>query len=52
MRLIGGAAIAFALTLTCMSVTATAQGQRSQDGQAIFRFDTFGDEQLWTDSCA
>src|SRR3954466_11463931 len=22
---------------------------RSGDGQAIFRFDTFGDEQLWTD---
>ena len=49
MRLIGGAAIAFVLTLTCMSVSAPAQGQRSQDGQAIFRFDTFGDEQLWTD---
>jgi hypothetical protein len=49
MRLIGGAAIAFVLTLTCMSVSAPAQGQRLQDGQAIFRFDTFGDEQLWTD---
>jgi mono/diheme cytochrome c family protein len=23
--------------------------KRHQDGQAIFRFDTFGDEQLWTD---
>ena len=22
---------------------------RHKDGQAIFRFDTFGDEQLWTD---
>ena len=49
MRLIGGAVIAFVLTLTCMSVSAPAQGQRSPDGQAIFRFDTFGDEQLWTD---
>ena len=49
MRLIGGAAIAFVLTLTCMSVSAPAQGQRLQDGQAIFRYDTFGDEQLWTD---
>src|SRR5689334_21401889 len=49
MRLIGGAANAFVLTLTCMSVPTPAQGQRSQDGQAIFRFDTFGDEQLWTD---
>ena len=25
------------------------KGKRSQDGQAIFRFDTFGDEQFWTD---
>jgi len=25
------------------------RGTRPQDGQAIFRFDTFGDEQLWTD---
>jgi hypothetical protein len=49
MRLIGGASIAFLLTLTCMSVSAPAQDRRSQDGQAIFRFDTFGDEQLWTD---
>jgi mono/diheme cytochrome c family protein len=24
-------------------------GTRHRDGQAIFRFDTFGDEQLWTD---
>jgi len=49
MRLIGGAAIAFVLTLTFMSVSAPAQDRRSQDGQAIFRFDTFGNEQLWTD---
>src|SRR5215471_8872901 len=30
---------------------AVSQGhaQRGPDGQAIFRFDTFGDEQLWTD---
>ena len=28
--------------------TASAQ-QRLADGKAIFRFDTFGDEQLWTD---
>lgn len=25
------------------------RGVRSHDGRAIFRFDTFGDEQLWTD---
>ena len=23
--------------------------RKHRDGQAIFRFDTFGDEQLWTD---
>ena len=49
MRLIGGASIAFVLTLTFMSVSAPAQDRRSQDGRAIFRFDTFGDEQFWTD---
>jgi hypothetical protein len=26
------------------------QSQTSTDGQSIFRFDTFGDEQLWTDT--
>jgi hypothetical protein len=48
--------VAFAvLTLTCIPalvLTTTAQqppGGRPFDGQQIFRFDTFGDEQLWTD---
>ena len=27
---------------------ADRHGQGKLDGQAIFRFDTFGDEQLWT----
>ena len=27
----------------------TYEWERHKDGQAIFRFDTFGDEQLWTD---
>jgi hypothetical protein len=49
MRLIGAASIAFVLTLTVMSVSAPAEGQRSHNGRNIFRFDTFGDEQLWTD---
>jgi hypothetical protein len=33
-------------------VFAISQGhsQRGPDGQSIFRFDTFGDEQLWTDT--
>ena len=26
------------------------QSQTSTDGKSIFRFDTFGDEQLWTDT--
>src|SRR6476646_498841 len=29
--------------------SASAGGAHKADGQAIFRFDTFGDEQLWTD---
>ena len=38
-------AVAFALTVR----TAATQGPpQPSDGQAIFRFDTFGDEQLWT----
>jgi mono/diheme cytochrome c family protein len=63
MRLIGIASLVFALALTSVvsgfGPAASAQqltggsGDRdkrpSQNGQAIFRFDTFGDEQLWTD---
>jgi len=29
--------------------SAVGQGKKQLDGQEIFRFDTFGDEQLWTD---
>jgi hypothetical protein len=63
MRLIGTVSIVFVLTLTfalsgfapttIASPRAGRQaddgGPRPRDGQAIFRFDTFGDEQLWTD---
>jgi mono/diheme cytochrome c family protein len=61
MRLVGIASIVFALALTFVVMSgfgpaATAQqlaGQprddRERTGQAIFRYDTFGDEQLWTD---
>lgn len=58
MRLIGAAsivfvlAIAFAISGSSATATSTQQPQnalRRPDGQAIFRFDTFGDEQLWTD---
>ena len=63
MRLIGAASILFALALTfavaefppAITASQTAslsddQGERTRrKGQAIFRYDTFGDEQLWTD---
>ena len=63
MRLIGAASIVFMLA-TAFAVSGLAPatraeqnaavserelGTRHRDGQAIFRFDTFGDEQLWTD---
>jgi hypothetical protein len=48
MRLIGGAAIALVLTLTFTSASAREESHRRFDGRAIFRYDTFGDEQLWT----
>jgi len=63
MRFIGAAsfvlvlAMAFALSDPASATRAEEQGrsfgsqgeQRPLDGRAIFRFDTFGDEQLWTD---
>lgn len=53
MRLISAASITFvmALTLALSGVGPVTQAQQAdhQDGQAIFRYDTFGDEQLWTD---
>jgi len=52
MRHMGKAAIVF-VTVFCavlfgMSVTHPVAQGRIDDGQQIFRFDTFGDEQLWT----
>ena len=47
MRLIGAAFLLFILAVSF--VAAQAPQLRPQDGQAIFRYDTFGDEQLWTD---
>jgi mono/diheme cytochrome c family protein len=63
MRLIGAASIVFLLATAyatsglAPATQAEQQGSKSgqkgshtiRDGQAIFRFDTFGDEQLWTD---
>jgi hypothetical protein len=50
MRLIGAAFIVLLLTLTLV-ISGVGQTTSAQplDGQAIFRYDTFGDEQLWTD---
>ena len=53
MRLIGATSSLFVLAMTyALSGAAPApQDHRSaRDGQNIFRFDTFGDEQLWTDA--
>jgi mono/diheme cytochrome c family protein len=51
MRLIGVASTVFMIALTSIVAgvgrTASADGQL--DGRQIFRYDTFGDEQLWTD---
>jgi len=44
-RFIATAAAAYVLTLAAIVPGAQAQ----PDGKSIFRFDTFGDEQLWTD---
>jgi mono/diheme cytochrome c family protein len=62
MRLLGAASIVFALALTLaiaefppaltasQSASLSDEGnQNHRKGQAIFRYDTFGDEQLWTD---
>lgn len=47
MKLIGAAATLFLLVLTLV-VSAAQPGSKLLDGLSIFRFDTFGDEQLWT----
>jgi mono/diheme cytochrome c family protein len=59
MRLIGACSLVFILALAISAPATRAQqtvttsqpehAARHKDGQAIFRFDTFGDEQLWTD---
>ena len=64
MRLIGLASLAFvgALAFAVSAGTPIVHGQpptadtsgerrpTHMDGKSIFRFDTFGDEQLWTDT--
>jgi mono/diheme cytochrome c family protein len=51
MRLIGTAAGMFLLTLFLgISQPGPVVGAQPHNGATIFRFDTFGDEQLWTDT--
>ena len=62
MRLISAASIVFVLAVVFAfsgytpathaeqkAQASLERGQRQRDGREIFRFDTFGDEQLWTD---
>src|SRR5688500_13613480 len=50
MRPIGIASFVLALTLaSVMSGFGPAVTAQQEDGEAIFRYDTFGDEQFWTD---
>jgi mono/diheme cytochrome c family protein len=48
MRPIRAASFVTALVGIVLSAPQGAVGANSQDGRAIFRYDTFGDEQLWT----
>src|SRR5829696_2802812 len=51
MRFLGAASTVFVLTLTFgISDSGPAPRAKPLDGREIFRFDTFGDEQLWTDT--
>src|SRR5215208_6069755 len=51
MRLIGAASTVFVLTLVFgVSNVGPAAVAQKLDGRDVFRFDTFGDEQLWTDT--
>src|SRR5262245_58280054 len=47
MRLIALASAIFAVTLT-VAISGQRNDSPQQDGQQIFRYETFGDEQLWT----
>ena len=48
MRLIGAASIVLGLTLSFAISSGRTAAARQSEGQKIFRYDTFGDEQLWT----
>src|SRR5262245_8607308 len=50
MRLIGTMSTVFGIVFltVLLGVGVTRPAAQQDDGQGIFRFDTFGDEQLWT----
>ena len=50
MRIIAAASLVFTLALASAAGQGASRNEndKSPTGQAIFRFDTFGDEQLWT----
>src|SRR5258706_10303085 len=48
MRLIGAGSLVYLLAVAFV-VSGFADTDPQRQGQSIFRFDTFGDEQLWTD---
>src|SRR5687768_10714192 len=47
-RFVGLAATIYVLALAVVITAQPAGRSKATDGQQIFRFDTFGDEQLWT----
>ena len=49
-RLLGLAGTIYVAAFVMMMSMQQAADAKPQDGQEIFRFDTFGDEQLWTDT--
>jgi hypothetical protein len=48
-RVLAFAGTAYLAVLVLTMTVQQASGAKPLDGQEIFRFDTFGDEQLWTD---
>ena len=49
MRLISAISLVFILAMSFAISGSTTTAGRAPHGQSIFRFDTFGDEQFWTD---
>ena len=48
MRLLAAVVAALTLSMSILWVAGPATSAQAPDGRTIFRFDTFGDEQLWT----